>query len=185
MNEIIEVYSQKELYSLFPKNGVGAELGVCQGYNAVSLYTNTNPSHLYLIDLWVRDEISYKYHKNPKLHYDDWTVMVRNKLPYDNVTLVKQDTIQWLDSIPDNFLDWIYIDSSHNYDHVSVEYSKAIKKVKKGGIISGHDFYCHPQAWKTGVIRAVLNQVQNNNLLLTHITSEHEMVSIMGVNVKS
>lgn len=53
MNEIIEVYSQKELYSLFLKNGVGAELGVCQGYNAVSLYTN--PSHLYLIDLWVRD----------------------------------------------------------------------------------------------------------------------------------
>lgn len=184
MNKIIEISNKTELYSLFPKNGVGAELGVCQGDNAVLLYNYTQPSSLYLIDIWIKNKETYK-HCPSDLHYDNWMDMVSKKLPHSNVYLVRQDTIKWLDSIPDDFLDWIYIDSSHAYDHVSVEYSKAIKKVKRGGIISGHDFYCHPKAWKTGVIRAVLNQVQNNNLLLTHITSEHEMVSIMGVNVKS
>jgi len=183
MNEIVEVYSKEELYSLFPKNGVGAELGVCQGNNALLLYNCAQPLSLYLIDIWEKDELTYKHHP-PRLYYDDWMIMVRNKLPHDNVHLVKQDSISWLNSIPDDFLDWIYIDSSHTYDHVRVEYSKAIKKVKKGGIISGHDFYCHPTAWKTAVIRAVLNQVQNNNLLLTHITSNHEITSVMGINTK-
>lgn len=183
MSEIIEIYDKKELYSLFPKNSVGAELGVCQGDNAILLYNYTQPSSLYLIDIWIKNEATYQYCP-PHLYFDDWMDMVRNKLPYSNVHLVKQDTIKWLESIPDDFLDWIYIDSSHAYNHVNSEYSLAIKKVKKGGIISGHDFYCHPKAWKTGVVRAVLNQVQNNNLLLTHITSEHEMVSVMGVNIK-
>lgn len=181
-NEIIELKIKPELYKLFPKNGVGAELGVCQGDNAVMLYKHTQPSSLYLVDIWIKDESTYK-NCPPHLHYDDWMQMVSKKLPHPNVHLIRQDTLKWLDSLPDNFLDWIYIDSLHDYDHVNKEYSLSIKKVKKGGIIAGHDFVCHPP-WKTGVIRAVLNQVQNNNLLLTHITSESQFISIMGINLK-
>lgn len=181
-NEIIELKIKPELYKLFPKDGVGAELGVCQGDNAVMLHKLTQPSHLYLVDIWEKDEDTYK-NCPPHLYYDDWFDLVKKKLPYNNVTLIKQDSIVWLESIPDNFLDWIYIDSLHDYNHVNKEYNLSIKKVKKGGIIAGHDFVCHPP-WKTGVIRAVLNQVQNNNLLLTHMTSESQFISIMGINIK-
>lgn len=181
--EIVEVHSKIDLYKLFPKGGIGAELGTCQGDNAVSLYNITKPKELYLVDIWERNDLTYKCHP-PELVYDDWRQMVRNKLPHQDVYLVKQDSVKWLDSIPDDFLDWVYIDSLHQYHHVNQEYSKAIKKVKRGGIISGHDFYCHPRAWKTGVIRAVLNQVQNNNLKITHISSEGENASVMGINVR-
>lgn len=182
--EIIEVANKRELYQLFPKNGIGAELGTCQGDNALMLYRNTQPKELYLIDIWERNEATYQHHP-PELVYDDWREMVRNKLPHPNVHLVKQDTLSWLDSIPDNFLDWVYIDSLHQYHHVNQEYIRAINKVKKGGIISGHDFYCHPTAWKTGVIRAVLNQVQNNNLIITHISADGPSASTLGINTKS
>jgi len=184
MKEIIEVKTKKELYELFPKNAVGAELGTCQGDNAVMLYNNTQPKELYLIDIWEKDENSYKYHL-PEMRYDDWRQVVRDKLPHPNVHLIQQDTLAWLDSIPDDFLDWVYIDSLHQYHHVNQEYMKCINKVKRGGVISGHDFYCHPTAWKTGVIRAVLNQVQNKNIVITHISSDGPCASTLAINIKS
>ena len=183
LTEIIEVKNKTELYNAFPKNGIGAELGVCQGDNAVMLWNITKPSSLYLVDLWIKEESSYQ-NCPPHLYYDNWMDMVRNKLPYDNVYLVRKNSVEWLDSIPDNFLDWIYIDSLHQYFHVNAEYIRAIKKVKRGGVIACHDFVCHPQAWKTGIIRAVLNQVQSGNLLITHLTSESEFISTMGINIK-
>ena len=103
MNKIIEISNKIELYSLFPKNGVGAELGVCQGDNAILLYNYTQPSSLYLIDIWIKNEETYK-HCPSHLHYDDWMDIVAKKLPHSNVHLVRQDTIKWLDSIPDDFL---------------------------------------------------------------------------------
>lgn len=183
-NEVIEVKDKNELYSLFPKNGVGAELGVCQGDNAVMLYKHTQPSSLYLVDIWIKDELTYK-NCPPHLYYDDWMQMVSEKLPHPNVHLVRQDTLKWLDSLPDNFLDWVYIDSFHQYHHVNEEYKRAIKKVKRGGVISGHDFFCHPKAWRTGVIRAVLNQVNDHKLIMTHITCESEMPSTLCINTKN
>lgn len=181
--EIIEVKNRCDLYDLFPKNGIGAELGVCKGSNAVELWNRTNPRKLFLVDLWVRDEISYKYHL-PHMHYDDWRSLVKEKLPYDEIEMIQQNSLTWLDSLPDNYLDWIYIDTLHHYEHVKLEYAKAIDKVKINGIISGHDFYCHPTAWKTGVIRAVLNQVQYNKMKITHISADGPTSSIMAVNVK-
>lgn len=181
--EIIEVKHRNNLYNLFPKNGIGAELGVCKGDNAVELWKRTHPTKLFLVDIWVRDEISYKHH-NPNLYYDDWRNIVKEKLPHPEVELIQQNSINWLDSIPDNYLDWIYIDSLHAYHHVKIEYAKAINKVKMGGIISGHDFYCHPQAWKTGVIRAILDQVQSNRMKITHISCEHQTSSILAINTK-
>lgn len=182
-NEVTEIKDKVELYNLFPKNAVGAELGVCQGDNAVMLWNITKPSTLYLVDTWVKVESSYQ-NCPPHLYYDDWREMVRNKLPNPNVHLIRSDTIEWLKSIPDNSLDWVYIDSLHQYFHVNIEYELAVQKVKKGGVIAGHDFYCHPIAWKTGIIRAVLNQVQKRNLLITHITCESELPSTMGINIK-
>jgi hypothetical protein len=180
--EIIEVKNRLELYSFFPKNGVGAELGTCRGDNGVRLFNATSPSQLYLVDIWERDDLTYKHH-TPELYYDDWQDSVREKLPNPNVHLVKQDTVQWLESIPNDFLDWIYIDSDHNYSHVNKEYSLAVQKVKRGGVISGHDFYVHETAWKTGVIRAVFNQINNHNMILTHITNQ-EFSSILCRNTK-
>lgn len=181
--EVIEVKHRNDLYDLFPKNSVGAELGVCKGANAIELWKKTKPKRLYLVDLWQRDELTYKYHP-PDLYYDDWQEEVNTKLPYPEVITVKQNSIQWLDSLPDNFLDWIYLDSSHIYHYVKIEYEKAVLKVKSGGVISGHDFYCHPNAWKTGVIRAVLNQVQDNKLKITHISCEKQTSSILAINIK-
>lgn len=45
----------------------------------------------------------------------------------------------------DEFFDYIYIDADHTKEAVLEDLNAWYPKVKKGGIIAGHDTYCDPQ----------------------------------------
>mmetsp|Transcript_1566 Transcript_1566/g.3193 ORF Transcript_1566/g.3193 Transcript_1566/m.3193 type:complete len:363 (-) Transcript_1566:116-1204(-) len=47
-----------------------------------------------------------------------------------------------LETYPDGYFDFVYLDASHTYDAVKAELPLWWRKVKSGGIISGHD-YCN------------------------------------------
>lgn len=53
--------------------------------------------------------------------------------------------------LPDEVLDMVYIDAGHTYECVANDLKAWIPKVKKGGIIAGHDYL----ATEYGVRRAV------------------------------
>ena len=65
------------------------------------------------------------------------------------------------DSVPMNFclssrtifFDFIYIDTTHQYDQTVLELELAYKKIKNNGIVAGHDY--HPQ-----MFGEVVNAVQ-------------------------
>ena len=42
---------------------------------------------------------------------------------------------------PDRSLDFVYIDANHDVRHVIEDIEEWSKKIKKGGIISGHDYF--------------------------------------------
>lgn len=44
----------------------------------------------------------------------------------------------------DNFFDFIYIDGSHDYVDVVSDIEKSMKKLKCGGVLSGHDYNYSP-----------------------------------------
>ena len=54
--EIKEINTRQELYCEFQKYGIGAEIGVCRGHNAMWLNQITKPKKLYLCEIW-REEI--------------------------------------------------------------------------------------------------------------------------------
>lgn len=54
--------------------------------------------------------------------------------------------------IADGSVDFVYIDANHEYDFIKSDIQMWLPKVKKGGILSGHDFI---QMDRIGVIRAV------------------------------
>ena len=54
--------------------------------------------------------------------------------------------------IPDGSLDFVYIDSNHSYDYVMEDLINWSRKVRKGGIVSGDDYYNFGGA---GVVGAV------------------------------
>ena len=45
-----------------------------------------------------------------------------------------------LEDVPDESLDFIYIDANHDFMNFTQDLHYWIKKVKMGGIVSGHDY---------------------------------------------
>ena len=55
---------------------------------------------------------------------------------------------------PDESLDFVFIDAYHSYECVSRDIDAWRPKVKRGGLLAGHD-YIHWQSPEFGVVRAV------------------------------
>ncbi|GAI15065.1 unnamed protein product [marine sediment metagenome] len=65
--------------------------------------------------------------------------------------------------IANNSLDFVYIDGSHTYESVAEDIILYYPKLKKGGLLSGHDYRKHTK----GVIIAV-NEFCKKNALDLH-----------------
>lgn len=113
-------------------NIAGAEIGVLNGHNALSMLNSLSLSKLYLIDTDTSNIIS----------------KVRNNTKTTIITGQSSDVHSYL---PDN-LDFIYIDGDHSYSAVKKDIELYYPKVREGGILGGHDFCANQQ----GVVRAVM-----------------------------
>ena len=174
MKQIKNVDTREDLYNMIPKGGVGAEIGVCRGQNAVQLFFRARPSVLHLVDIW--KDFGIRRHDEPQLWYKDYSEVVRNlfeeEIESGQVQVHKAYSVSWLHHLEDESLDWVYLDANHHYQSASRELNHAIKKVKKGGLILGHDYSSTPERWGSSVIRAVNERIQNGNLEMTAITKE-------------
>ena len=177
--KIKEIETREEMYLEIPKGGIGAELGTCKGINALNLYQVTKPKKLYLCDIWtetVPDGKPWPRGDMPDIWYGDNYDLVRSffeeEIDSGKVEIKKEFSSDFLVSLPDNYLDWVYIDSDHHYVCVSVEIDIAIKKVKSGGLILGHDYKTVPEDWGSSVIRAVNERIQSRDMMMEAITLE-------------
>jgi hypothetical protein len=151
------------LSALLPRNSVGAEIGVFTGEFSNTIIKAVEPRILYLVDPW---DLAYGD------NYPDWgsytqhgalktaravaeTISRTTSNRKTKVEIVKQYAYDWLPSIPDGHLDWIYLDSSHAYEATLQELNFSRTKVKTEGIICGHDFAIGRNDMHHAVFRAV------------------------------
>jgi hypothetical protein len=141
----------------------GAEVGVHKGINAKSILETLNVSSLVLVD-------AYTIHK-----HSDTLLYLSCKVRSDYVEakqrlLTFKDKLQWkiclsidaAKTLPDDSLDFVYVDAMHDYDNVFADLGAYFPKVKRGGVLGGHDFSnVHP-----GVIEAVTDFVFKHKLKL-------------------
>lgn len=73
----------------------------------------------------------------------------------NNVEIIRKNSKEALESFPDKYFDWIYIDASHNYDDVLNDLELSRLKLKKNGSIVGDDYVNAVGKWGNDVIRAV------------------------------
>jgi cephalosporin hydroxylase len=78
------------------------------------------------------------------------------------IRLIDGDSIDVAKTFEDESIDLLFLDGSHSYPYVGNELQAWLPKVKKGGIISGHDWPCD------GIQLAVKEQLPNHQI---HITS--------------
>jgi hypothetical protein len=100
------------------------------------------------------------------------TKLFESEVENNKVELVREWGGNFLHNLPDDSLDWVYLDACHDYKPVSIEVEISLRKVKTGGFIMGHDYWTNCLNWKAGVIRVVNERIQNGDMKMTGITIE-------------
>lgn len=168
MNFHPEVSTRVDLAILFGKMRfrVGAEIGVCQGKYSRVFCRNIPGLKLYCIDIWEVDKNDpWDYGENHSIHYER---AQRILAPFDAI-LMKKSSMEAVKEFADNSLDFVYIDSNHTYKYTLEDITEWSKKVRSGGIVSGHDYY---NLKGFGVIKAVDEYMLANKIPEGFITVE-------------
>lgn len=74
-------------------------------------------------------------------------------------TLHKATSAEAADGTPDGSLDFVYIDGDHRYEQVVLDLGLWWPKLRRGGLLAGHDFICPGETdggWGAAVQPAVL-----------------------------
>jgi hypothetical protein len=151
-----------QLAQLFAELGFnkGVELGVWRGEYSETL-CKANPNlHLYSIDSWQLS--SYEPLEQvtalnaPQSYFDTKYREARQRLGhYPNCVIIKKDSMPALQDFEDNSLDFVYIDANHDFVNFTNDLHYWLKKVKPGGIMSGHD-YCYYSYKKFNHVKRVI-----------------------------
>lgn len=132
--------SRDDLPKFFKQMGfsVGAEVGVYKGEFSEKLCKEG--LKLYAIDPWQ----VYKDYDNPRgqerldFQYEHTKRVLE---PYPNCEIIRKTSMEAVENFKDGSLDFVYIDSNHEFRYIAEDLYEWTPKVKKGGIVSGHDFF--------------------------------------------
>jgi hypothetical protein len=144
---------------VLPSGGIAAELGVYKGDFSRELLDLAKPERLHLVDLWYLFGREWHFGRRS----DRSTVgalkqvldRCADELVSGRVRLHIGDDLVILETFPDRYFDWVYVDSVHAYEHTRLELEILTRKVKKGGLITGDDWIEDPAHPHHGVCRAV------------------------------
>ncbi len=159
-----------------PHEGIAVEIGVQGGGFAAFMLRKTNPEKLFLIDCWA--------HQDPNI-YDDPEANVSDELQENlyqetkkrfaadpRVIIIRDFSKNAVEQFADESLDWVYIDANHGYAAIREDLELWWPKIKKGGMLSGHDYALLPNF---GVVQAVNEFIIKYNLSLTYRTVEEHI----------
>lgn len=143
---------------ILPKNGIGAELGVFKGHLSPILLKHTNATKLHLIDPWYFLTAHWRWAFGNQSTVDSLIKVLqtfKKEIEDQRIIVHVGDDRQILETFPDRYFDWVYIDSSHAYQHTKQELQILDSKMKDKGIIAGDDWQPKPSHKHHGIFKAV------------------------------
>lgn len=162
---VIQGGKNRELPSIFKNVGykVGVEVGVQAGAYSETLCKQIPGLKLYSIDPWV----SYGWYARKSANQDKMDRWYREAIvrlkPY-NCEVIRGYSKDVVHRFEDNSLDFVFIDGNHGYEYVLQDIKIWTKKVRAGGIVSGHDFFNDDDPDRCSVKDAVQEWVKSNNI---------------------
>jgi hypothetical protein len=117
---------------------VGAEIGVERGLFSEKLLRAG--LQVTSIDPWIHNA-AWAYHRTPARMAAIYEEAKAKLAPYPNSTILRMMSMQAVELFADESLDFCYIDGNHEFRYVAEDIYEWTKKVRKGGIVSGHDYF--------------------------------------------
>lgn len=141
--------SRNELPTFFKEMGytTGVEIGVYKGA-FTKLFCEAGLK-IYGVDSW-KPYSDFDIVENNRVNRQNflYSHAQRTLAQYGkNVILIKKLSMEAIKDFKDESLDFVYIDGNHCLKYVIEDICEWSKKVRKGGIVSGHD-YIHPNRTK-------------------------------------
>lgn len=161
------------------KFNVLVELGTWKGhsisYLGKKLLEQSYDFKLYGVDLF---DDSYIHTKEGNSHlasqmkyiYDVYNQNLIDAGVREVIKDIKGNTWEVASQFEDNSVDFVFIDADHNYESVKKDILSWLPKMKKGGIMSGHDYFNNTCGVKQAVDEIFPNVViGTNNIWMVEI----------------
>lgn len=163
----LSLTDREEMLHALPPNAIVAEIGVNKGDFSEKILHICSPEKLVLIDIWA----SKRYHGGL---FEVVKKKFEKEISHGTVEIIRDLSFGGIAACPDLYFDWVYLDTDHTYDTTRRELELLRPKMKKGGIIAGHDYIIGNwnAGHRYGVIEAVREFCLTNNWEMIYLTHE-------------
>lgn len=165
-----------KLLEHFGLSGHAAEVGVAEGRNSQVLIKQPAITKLYMIDAWTKLEqkgdggSSQSWHDGNYKEAHERTEQFKSKR-----IVLKGLSGEMISQIPDDSLVFAYIDGDHSYKGCYSDLFSIWPKIKRGGVLAGHDYLNMNYGVNKAVKDFVLNHcIQERILGFTIHTTEED-----------
>jgi len=127
------------------------EIGVFRGGYAAKILSSCDDIELYyMIDPWAELPDWNKPANSKSKAFEDvfQEAMAATDFARDKRRVLRGTTKDMIDQIPDQSLDFAYVDGDHTLRGMTIDLIRVLPKMKPGGIIGGDDF--SPRPWHHG-----------------------------------
>jgi hypothetical protein len=170
LTEIIKQVCQSDRSKIFEiinflENPIICEVGVQLGNHFNDILTE-NVKEAYAVDSWTSfGKISENDSLFSQQELDQQHQQVCERFSSDTRVKVIRDFSKNASLMfEDDYFDFIYIDADHTYEAVKSDLESWYPKLKKGGIMSGHDYVEVTTSVPFGVVQAVNEFLKKNNI---------------------
>lgn len=120
---------------------VGSWKGHSAAFMAVEIANSGKNIRLDMVDIMTEDSPNI-YRKDRVAHFLERHEEIRRNLsPVPWVNIIPKASEEASQMYSDHMLDFVYIDADHHYENIKKDIQCWLPKIKKGGILAGHDFY--------------------------------------------
>jgi hypothetical protein len=119
---------------------VGAEIGVLLGRFSEALCQKIPTLQLYAVDAW--KPLGWYETRFTQDQMDDiYREAVEKLALYDGCTIVRGLSQEVVEQFEDESLDFVFLDAQHDFVSYYSDIDAWQRKVRAGGIVSGHDYF--------------------------------------------
>lgn len=134
-----EIYEQ--MVDRFPSESKFVEVGCWEGRSSLFLvseiFNSKKDIQLYCVDTWKGN----KEHAPSRVE-GLYGRFVQNMSPFEGkYEIMRMPSSEAAKKFDDESLDFVFLDASHEYEDVKSDIRTWIPKLKKGGILAGHDYF--------------------------------------------
>jgi len=149
----------------------GIEIGVSGGSGSVGMLSRLLNLRLYCVDPWKHYYLSpYEAGLDQSVH-DIGYETAKNKIAEfgDRGVIIRATSNEAVDMVPDQ-VDFVFIDGHHEYYQVKLDIKNYLPKVRKGGLIAGHDYKQVPDVTRAVQELFPLDQIKEADDFIWYVT---------------